>query len=58
MMKLCSPAQEDSAIFRLSAVEVVKIRTDLPKFSVFLGNLSVDLGASTCGKTIHPDRPA
>lgn len=56
-MKLCPPAQKTSPIFRLSGVEVVKIRTDLPKISVFLGNLSVDLGTSTCGKTIHPDRP-
>lgn len=57
-MKLCSHAQEASAIFRLSAVEVVKIRADLSKISVFFGNLSVDLGASTCEKTFHPDRPA
>ncbi len=57
-MKPCSPAQETSAIFRLSGVGVVKIRTDLPKISVFYGNLSVDVGTSTCGKTFHPDRPA
>ena len=37
---------------------MVKILTDLPKISVFSGNLSVDLGASACEKTFHPDRPA
>lgn len=55
MMKACSPAQETSAIFRLSVVEVAKLRADLPKISVFFGNLSVDLGASPCEKTFHPD---
>ena len=52
-----SPAQETSAIFRLSVVEVTKLRADLPKISVLFGNLSVDLGASAWEKTFHPDRP-